>query len=94
MVHVQMTEAEVTNDFSAALRKIGQHEGVVVDRDGRPIAFIKVALPQPRPLSELIELATERERVRGYAITLDEDYASDVEQIVSEREPLTPISWE
>jgi hypothetical protein len=36
----------------------------------------------------------ERERERGFAITLDEDYAADVEQIVRDRKPWVPRAWE
>jgi len=42
----------------------------------------------------LIARAAQREKDRGYAITLDADYASDVEQIVRQRKPWTPRSWE
>ena len=38
--------------------------------------------------------AEQREKARGYAITLDEDYAADVEQIVSARKPWVPRSWD
>ena len=56
--------------------------------------MIKAADPERRTLSQLIELAGEREKRRGYAVTLDEDYAADVEQIVRERKPWTRPSWE
>jgi antitoxin (DNA-binding transcriptional repressor) of toxin-antitoxin stability system len=94
MARVHMTEAEVAGDFAAVLRKIGHGEEVVLDRNGRPFAVIKAADQEPRTLSELIAMAERRERERGYAITLDEDYAADVEQIVQERKPWTPRSWE
>jgi antitoxin (DNA-binding transcriptional repressor) of toxin-antitoxin stability system len=85
-----MSEAEVSGDFAAVLRKIGHGEEVVVDRNGQPIAIIKSADQAPRTLSELIALAGQREKERGYAITLDDDYAADVEQIVRERKPWAP----
>ena len=91
---MHMTEAEVASDFAAVLRKVGHGEEVVVNSDGRAVAVIKAADPERRTLSQLIELAGEREKQRGYAITLDEDYAADVEQIVRERKPWTPSSWE
>jgi prevent-host-death family protein len=94
MAQVHMTEAEVASDFAAVLRKVEHGEEVVVNSDGRAVAVIKAADPERRTLSQLIELAGEREKQRGYAITLDEDYAADVEQIVRERKPWTPSSWE
>jgi hypothetical protein len=89
-----MTEAQVAGDFARVLRKIGEAEVVVVDRDGHPLATIKSIEEEPYTLSNLIELAEERERERGYAITLDEDYASDLEQIVQERKPWAPLICE
>src|SRR5947209_3672756 len=94
MAQVHMTEAEVSGDFAAVLRKIGQGEEVVVDRNGQPVAIIRPADQEPRTFSDLIALAEQRENERGYAITLDEDYAADVEQIVRDRKPWTPRSWE
>jgi hypothetical protein len=49
---------------------------------------------EPLTISGLIELAAERERLRGYKVTLDEGHALDVEQIVNERKPWSPRSWE
>ena len=94
MAQVHMTEAEVSGNFAAVLRKIGRGEEVVVDRDGHPFAVISPAERPPHTFSELIVLAEERERQRGRAITLDEDYAADVERIVRERRPWAPRSWE
>jgi antitoxin (DNA-binding transcriptional repressor) of toxin-antitoxin stability system len=89
-----MTEAEVSGDFSVVLRKVGHGEEVIVDRDGKPLAIIKPVEQEPRTFSELAALAGKREQDRGFAITLDEDYAADVEEIVSKRKPRTPRSWE
>ena len=89
-----MTEAEVSGDFAAVLRRIGHGEEIVVDRNGQPVAIIRPAEREPHTFSELIALAGQREKQRGYAITLDEDFAADVEHIVLERKPWTPRSWE
>ena len=42
-----MTEAEVSSDFAAVLKKVGQGEVVVVDRNGHPVAVIKPAEEEP-----------------------------------------------
>ena len=62
-------------------------------RNGQSVAIIRPADQEPRNLSELIARAAQREKQRGYAITLDEGYASDVEQIVRERKPWTPLCF-
>lgn len=88
-----MTEAEVANDFAAVLRKIQHGAEVIVDRNGTPFAVIKPAEPEPRTLSELISLAEQREIKRGSKITLDDNFAADVEEIVNARKPWLPQSW-
>jgi hypothetical protein len=47
-------------------------------------------MPQGRTISESIRLAEQRERERGYAVTLDPDFAADVEEIVANRKPWNP----
>ena len=92
MAQGHTTEAEVSSDFAAVRRKIGHSEEVIVDRNGQPVAIIKPADPGGRTSSGLIEMAGQREKDRGYAIALDEDYGADVEQIVRGRKPWTPRS--
>ena len=75
------------------MQRIGHGEEIVVDRNGQTVAIIRPVEPEPRTLSELIELAMLREKERGYAVTLDEDYAADVEQVVRARKPWPPRSW-
>jgi antitoxin (DNA-binding transcriptional repressor) of toxin-antitoxin stability system len=94
MTQIHMTEAEVSGNFSAVLQKIGCGEEVVVDRDGQPVAVIRTPPAADRLLSESIAIARQRERERGYAVTLDPDFAADVEEIVRNRQPWNPASWE
>jgi antitoxin (DNA-binding transcriptional repressor) of toxin-antitoxin stability system len=95
MAQAHMTEAEVSGNFAAVLKKIGHGEEIVVDRDGQPVAIIRPpAERKPRTLSQLSALAGQREKDRGFAIPLDEDYAADIEHIVRERKPWIPRSWE
>jgi hypothetical protein len=48
------------------------------------------AATQRRTISECIALAEQREIERGYAVTLDPDFAEVVEEIVRSRKPWTP----
>lgn len=47
-----------------------------------------------RSINECIAIAKEREKGRGYAVTLDPDFAADVEEIVRNRQPWNPPSWD
>ena len=67
---------------------------VIVEKDQRPVVVMQ---PAPRPgrlLSECIAAAAQRERERGYAVTLDPDFAADVEKIVNNRRPWNPPPWD
>lgn len=94
MAQVHMTEAELARDLHAVLEKVRQGVEIVVDRNDQPVAVIKPAQPVRRTLSDLIRLAEKRESERGYAVTLDPDYADDVEEIVRARKPWTPRPWD
>jgi len=94
MAQVHMTEAELARDLHAVLEKVRQGVEIVVDRNDQPVAVINPAQPVRRTLSDLIRLAEQRESERGYAVTLDPDYAADVEEIVRARKPWTPRPWD
>ena len=94
MAQVHMTEAEVTSNFAAVLEKLKQGAEIVVERDSQPVALIKPPQPISRTLSQCISLAEMHERERGYPITLDPDFAADVEDIIRKREAWHPKSWD
>jgi antitoxin (DNA-binding transcriptional repressor) of toxin-antitoxin stability system len=94
MAQVHMTEAELARDLHAVLEQVRQGVEIVVDRNDQPVAVIKPPQPVRRTLSDLIRLADQREQERGYAVTLDPDYAADVEEIVRSRKPWTPRPWD
>ena len=95
MAQVHMTEAELARDVHAVLEKVRQGAEIVVDRNDQPVAVIKPpARGRGRTLSECIAIAKQREEERGYAVTLDPDFAADVEEIVRNRQPWIPRPWD
>jgi antitoxin (DNA-binding transcriptional repressor) of toxin-antitoxin stability system len=94
MAQVRMTEAEVVRDIQAVLERVRQGAEVVVEHDHQPVAVLRPAVPRHPTISECITLAEQRERERGYAVTLDPDFAADVEEIVRNRKPWNPPSWD
>ena len=94
MAQVHMTGAEVARDFAAVLEKVRQGLEVVVEHDDRTVAVIKPVKGPGRPIDECIALARQHEKERGYAVTLDPDFAADVEEIVRNREPWNPPAWD
>ena len=94
MAQLHITEEELAQDLHATLEKVQQGAEVVVERDNRPVAIIRPPERRGRLLSEAIALAKQREEERGYAVTLDPDFAADVEEIVRNRKPWNPPAWD
>ena len=94
MGQLHMSEAELARDLHAVLDKVRLGIEVIVERNHQPVAVLRAAGPRHRTLSESIALAEQRDQERGYAVTLDRDFAADVEQIVSNRKPWQPSSWD
>jgi antitoxin (DNA-binding transcriptional repressor) of toxin-antitoxin stability system len=90
MAELHITEAELARDVHAVIEKVRQGAEVVIEQDNRPVAVIKPSPPPGRTLSECIALAKKREEERGYPVTLDPDFAADVQDIVRNRQPWNP----
>lgn len=89
-----MSEAELARDLHAVLEKVRQGTEVIVEHNHQPVAVLRAALPQRRTISESIALAEHRDKERGYEVTLDPDFAAVVEEIVNNRKPWNPSSWD
>jgi antitoxin (DNA-binding transcriptional repressor) of toxin-antitoxin stability system len=94
MVQLHISEAELARDLHAVLEKVRQGAEVIVERNHQPLAVLRAATPQRRTISESIALAEQRDKQRGYAVTLDPEFAADIEQIVRNRKPWNPSSWD
>ena len=89
VAQVHMTEAEVTKDFPAVLEKVRHGTEIVIEEGYRTVAVISPVKGPSRPIDECIALAKER----GSSATLDEDFAKDLEEIITERKPLDTSAW-
>ena len=85
-----MTEAEVTKDIAAVLEKVRQGTEIVIEEGYRAVAVISPVKGPGRPIEECIALAKEH----NSGATLDEDFASDLEEIISDRKPLDTSAWD
>ncbi len=91
MATVPMSESEVARDLHAVLEQVRQGAEVIVERDAIPVAVIKAPQFRGRTIDDCIALA----KTRGLHATLDEDFAKDLEDIISShREPLNPPAWD
>jgi antitoxin (DNA-binding transcriptional repressor) of toxin-antitoxin stability system len=91
MATVHMSEAEVARDLHAVLDKVRQGIEIVIEQDHRPVAVIRAQHRSGRPITEILREAKQR----NSAVTLDEDFGKDLEQIVAaHQQPWTPPSWD
>jgi len=47
-----------------------------------------------RLISESIALAKAHAKELGYELTMDADFAADLEEIINSRKPLNPPAWD
>lgn len=88
---IHVSEAEAASDFASLLDRVRAGAEIVIEHDARPVAIVRSAEPQVRSLSESLRLAREH----GSTVTLDPEFAKDVEAAVaSHREPLSPPEWD
>lgn len=82
---LRISEAELARDLHAVLEKVQERVEVIVEQDHRPVAVIKTPHRSGRPITEVLREA----RQRNPAVTLDEDFGADLEDIISrhQREP-------
>jgi antitoxin (DNA-binding transcriptional repressor) of toxin-antitoxin stability system len=88
---LRITEAELARDIHAILAKVQRGAEVVVEQDHRPVAVLRPLDRSGRPVSDILREA----RQRNSAVTLDEDFGTDLEAIIaSQQQPWNPPSWE
>ena len=91
---LHVTEADAVRDMAGILQRVQAGMEVVIERDAQPVAVVRAAAPVRRTISECIALATAHEEETGQSPTLDSDFAKDVEEIVRNRKPWNPPSWD
>ena len=84
MAVIHISEAEAARDFAGLLARVRAGEEVCIDDASRTIAVIRSpeANPPRRKLSEILQRAKER----GSAVTLDDQFGRDLEEIIRSRE--------
>jgi antitoxin (DNA-binding transcriptional repressor) of toxin-antitoxin stability system len=86
---LHISSAEAIRDIASILERVESGTEVIVEKDQRAVALIQPAAKAGRLLSECIALAKAHEEELGYAPTLDDAFAKDLEEIIAgRREPL------
>jgi antitoxin (DNA-binding transcriptional repressor) of toxin-antitoxin stability system len=94
METLRISETDAVRDLAAILKRVQAGAEVVIERDAQPFAVIRAATPARRTISACIALAEAHEKEAGEAPVLDADFAADVEEIVRNRKPWNPPTWD
>jgi antitoxin (DNA-binding transcriptional repressor) of toxin-antitoxin stability system len=94
MVRIHISEADAARDFAALMARVRAGAEVVIETGKLPIAVIHAPAPSARTISECIALAKKHEEESGEAPVLEADFASDVEEIIRNRNPWNPPAWD
>jgi hypothetical protein len=89
---IHISEAEAASDFAAVLARVRAGAEIVIDGNEPIVVAVRPSKPEPgRLLSESIALA----EAHGSTVTLDGDFARDLEDIINSHcEPLNPPAWD
>ena len=92
MTMLRITEAELARDLRGVLDKVQQGSQVIIEReDHRPVAVISSPHRSGRPITDILREAQQR----NSTVTLDEDFAKDLEEIINSHQlPWDPPSWD
>lgn len=91
---LHVSEADAVRDMASILQLVQAGTEVVIERDAQPVAVVRAPALVRRTISECIALAKAHEEETGTAPTLDPDFAGDVEEIVRNRKPWNPPTWD
>ena len=88
---LHITDADLARDPYAVLAKVEKGVEVIVERNHRPVATIKM----PRRSGRLISACIASAKASGSKAILDDRFGKDVEEGISERnQPWNPPSWD
>ena len=91
---LHVSEADAVRDMASILQRVQAGMEVVIERDAQPVAVVRAAAPLHRTISDCIALATAHEEQTGQAPQLDGDFAADVQEVIRNRKPWNPPSWD
>jgi antitoxin (DNA-binding transcriptional repressor) of toxin-antitoxin stability system len=90
MARIHISVGEAARDFTSLLAHVRAGVEVVIENGSQPVAVMHTPAPPRRSIEECIALLPE-----DSPATIDEDFASDVEEAVAaHREPLNPPAWD
>jgi antitoxin (DNA-binding transcriptional repressor) of toxin-antitoxin stability system len=90
----RIREADLAGALGSVLHRVEDGAEFIVERDDRPIAVIRPAVPFGRKISDCIALAARHESEAGPVPVLEPDFAEDLAEIVRSRKPREVVDWD
>ncbi len=94
MATIHISEAEAARDFSSLIARVRAGAEIVIEDGMLAVAVLRQPVPSRHSISECIAIAKKHEDETGTAPVLDFDFAEEVREILSQRKPWTPSTWE
>jgi antitoxin (DNA-binding transcriptional repressor) of toxin-antitoxin stability system len=94
MATIRISEADAARDLPGLLARVRAGAEIVIESKEHPPAVLRAADPPRRSISECIALARKHEEETGEVPVLDPDFAADVEEIMRNRKPWNPPTWD
>lgn len=95
MALIYMSAEDAARDFAALLAQVRAGAEVVIQDAASPAVLLRaVASPRGRLVSESIALAETHARELAEEPTMDDDFAADLEAILSKRRPRSFSEWD
>jgi antitoxin (DNA-binding transcriptional repressor) of toxin-antitoxin stability system len=80
---IHISESEAASDFAKVMARVRERREVIIKRDAEPIAIVRPAEPlRGRPISESIALAEAHAKALGCEPAMDQEFASELEEII------------
>jgi hypothetical protein len=94
MATILISAADASRDFAGLMAKVRAGAEIVIEDGIYPPAVLRSAQPVRRTISECIELARKHEEEAGESPVLDPDFAEDVAEVIRNRKPWNPPTWD
>jgi len=95
MATIHISETDAARDFTGVMSKLRAGEEIVIESSEHPAALLKLIVPfKGRPASEVLASLRARSKERGYSLSMDDAFVSDMEEIIRNRKPAERSAWD
>lgn len=94
MTVIHISDTDAAHELANAMARVYAGEEVVIENGKFAVAMVPASIPLRRSISECIALARKHEEETGESPVLDADFVVDVEEVIRNRKPWNPPTWD